>query len=191
MTTLEFFFDIGSPYSYLAAGQVEAVAADCGAALRWRPFLLGGVFKLTGNQPPALLPERGRYMLADLQRWAAFYGVPFHFPDTFPANTLRTMRALTALRPDALPAGAHALFHAYWVDGRDPGDPEVLADVLGLEAAARADDPAVKQALIDTTEEAVRRGAFGAPSFFVGDQLFFGNDRLPFVEQALRRAGRD
>lgn len=187
MPTVEFFFDVASPYSYLAATRIEAIAADCGARLVWRPFLLGGVFKLTGNRPPAALVPRGRYMLADLHRWASFYGVPFAMPASFPPNTLLAMRALIALPPERLPAAAHALFHAYWVDGRDLSDPRVLAAATGAEAVARASDPAVKQALIAAVQEAVDRGAFGAPTFFVdGDQMFFGNDRLPFVEQALR-----
>ena len=91
---IEFFFDISSPYSYLAATQIEAVAARAGGTARWRPFLLGGVFKSVGNKPPASLPARGRYMLTDLYRWAAEYDVPFEFPSTFPMNSLLAMRAL-------------------------------------------------------------------------------------------------
>jgi len=188
MPTLEFFFDVASPYSYLASSRVEAIAGDCGATLQWRPFLLGGVFKLTGNAPPATLVPRARYLFTDLQRWAAFYGVPFAMNPSFPPNSLQAMRALTALPPEQLPAAAHALFHAYWVHGRQ-FDPEVIAAAAGEEALARTSDPAVKQALIAATQEAVDRGAFGAPTFFVDhDQMFFGNDRLPFVEQALRTA---
>src|SRR5690606_31963826 len=117
MATLEFFFDIGSPYSYLAAGRVEAIAADCDASLRWRPFLLGGVFKLTGNQPPAMLPARGAYMLQDLLRWSRFYGVPFNLPSVFPAIKLSTIRALPALAPDAVHEAtrAHVPDHTYYV----------------------------------------------------------------------------
>lgn len=188
MAELEFFYDIASPYSYLAAVRVEAIAADCGADLRWRPFLLGAVFRDVGNQPPALVPARGRYMLKDLKRWAAYYGVPFHFPSVFPTNSLLAMRALTGFANDERAEPTLALFHAYWADNRDPGDPEVVLDLLGSEAVQRASDPAVKQALKDNTTEAVERGAFGAPCFFVGSEMWFGNDRLPFVEQALRLA---
>lgn len=183
---VEFFYDVVSPFSYLASTQIEAIVADCGATLEFRPFFLGGLMKAVGNQPPALLPARGRYLFTDLRRWAAFYGVPFTMPTPFPAPTLLAMRALVALPPDALPAATHALFHAHWGEGRDISDPALLTELLGAEAVARASDPAVKQALTDATTEAERRGAFGAPSFFIGDELYFGNDRLPFLEQRLR-----
>ena len=186
LAKLEFFYDIASPYSYLAAVRVEAIAADCGAELSWRPFLLGAVFRDVGNQPPALVPARGRYMFKDLKRWAAYYGVPFHFPSVFPTNSLLAMRALTALDNADRAEASLALFHAYWADNRDAGDPEIVLDVLGAATVERASDPAVKQALKDTSAEAVERGTFGAPTFFVGKEMWFGNDRLPFVEQALR-----
>jgi len=188
MATVEFFYDIGSPYSYMAASQIEAIAADCKATLVWRPVLLGGVFKAVGNSPPAMLPARGVYMLRDLQRWSAYYGVQWNFPAVFPTNTLLAMRALTSLPKEALPAASHALFHAYWVEGRDPANAEVVAAVLGPEAVARAQEAEVKDALKAATDEAVTRGAFGVPTFFVGGEMYFGNDRLPFVEQALRKA---
>lgn len=186
MASVEFFYDIGSPYSYMAATQIEAIAADCGAQVVWRPILLGGVFKAVGNAPPATLPARGMYMFKDLQRWSAYYGVPWTLPATFPTNSLLAMRALTALPKEALPAASLALFSAYWVDGRDVASPEVVADVLGVEAVARAQEQSVKDALKAATDEAVARGAFGVPTFFVGGEMFFGNDRLPFVERALR-----
>ncbi len=183
---LEFFYDIASPYTYLASTQVEAVAADAGAEVRWRPMLLGGVFKATGNTMPGLLPPRARYMLRDLERWAGWYGVSLRFPTTFPPRTLTMMRALTALEGEARVAATHAAFHACWVHDAALDDPAVVAEVAGAEAAGRASDPAIKDALRETTEEAVARGVFGAPTFFVGDEMFFGNDRLPFVGQALR-----
>jgi len=187
MATVEFFYDIGSPYSYMAATQIEAIAADCKATLVWRPILLGGVFKAVGNSPPATLPARGMYMFRDLQRWSAYYGVPWTLPSVFPTNSLLAMRALTSLPKEALPAASLALFRAYWVDGRDPAKPEVVTEAIGAGPVARAQDQDVKDALKAATDEAVARGAFGVPTFFVNGEMYFGNDRLPFVEQALRK----
>lgn len=182
---VDFYFDVGSPYSYLAATQVEGVVSAAGGAVVWRPMLLGGVFRAVGNQMPAALPARARYMLVDLHRWARHYGVPFHFPSSFPLNTLLPMRALAACAPEALPDAAMAVFRAYWVEDRDITQAAVLASVVGAEAVARASEDAVKERLRLTTDEAVARGAFGAPSFFVGEELFFGNDRLALVAAAV------
>src|ERR1051325_9619048 len=112
---IEFFYDIGSPYSYLAATQVDGVGARAGAEVDWRPFLLGGVFKTLGNTMPASVAAKGRYMLADLDRWARSYGVPFHFTSRFPPNTLRAMRACTfAGQAGAGRELAPALLRAAW-----------------------------------------------------------------------------
>jgi len=184
--TVEFFYDVVSPFSYLASTRIEAIASDCGAALVFRPFFLGGLMRSVGNSPPALLPARGRYLITDLRRWARFYGVPFTLPSSFPVNSLLAMRALIGLpAADRVPA-THAVFAAHWGEGRDISDPSVLTDLLGAEAVARGSDPAVKESLIAATAEAEARGAFGAPSFFIGEELYFGNDRLPFLEQRLR-----
>jgi len=191
---IEFFYDIGSPYSYLAATQIEAVAARAGGAVEWRPFLLGGVFKATGNTSSAGLALKARYMFADLTRWAQQYGVPFQMPSRFPLNTLRPMRACIFGSQRGLCGElALALYRGYWVDDVDiTGDDGLRAAArsAGLDAGAvlaACEEPAVKDALRSATEEAVRRGAFGAPTFFVGDEMFWGNDRLHFVEAALRR----
>lgn len=183
---IEFFFDIVSPYSYLASTQMAGLATRSGAQVRWRPFLLGGVMKAVGNEPPGNLPPRAVYMLRDLQRWAAAYRVPFTWPHVFPLNTLATQRVLCSLEEAEVPALAARLFHAYWVDGMDLSQPAVLSGLVGIERMARSGDPANKARLLANTQEAVARGAFGAPTLFVGDQMFFGNDRLPFVEQAVR-----
>src|SRR6185369_16106939 len=115
---IELFFDIGSSYSYLAASQMEGLAARSGVIVRWRPFLLGAVFKVTGNEMPARLPAKAKWMLHDMTLWAHHYGVPFRMPSRFPLLTLRTQRALTAAEriagPRAIPAFALALFRAYW-----------------------------------------------------------------------------
>ncbi len=192
---LEFFFDYGSPYSYLADTQLPALAARTGAELLYRPMLLGGVFKATGNRSPALEPveNKRRYGTLELRRWVAHYGVPFRGNPFFPIDTLRLMRTAVAAQRERVFERLHrVVFPAFWAQERNLGDPDVLREVLegaGLDAkrlAARAEDPEIKAELRATTEEAVARGAFGAPSFYVGDQLFFGNDRLPFVERALR-----
>lgn len=186
-TPIEFFFDVASPYSYLASTVITEVGARAGAPVRWRPFLLGGVFRAVGNQPPATLAVRAPYMLTDLHRWAQRYGVPFQMPSFFPINSLLPMRALASLPEDALPAAAGAVFRAHWAEGRDPSDPAVLAALIGADAVAAAQSPAVKEHLRANTEEAVARGAFGAPTFFVGAEMYFGNDRLLFVEEAAAR----
>lgn len=193
--TVEFFYDFGSPASYLAYKRLPALAAEAGAAIVWRPMLLGGVFKATGNASPVTVPAKGRWMSADLQRWAARHGVPFAFNPHFPVNTLTLMRGATGLQmrqPQDF-ARYHALvFDALWRTPKNLGDPAVLAAVLaegGFDPAALhalAADPDVKARLIATTEEAVARGVFGAPSFFVGDTLHFGQDRLDWVAEALR-----
>ena len=194
--TVEFFFDLGSPASYLAHTQLPALCRDCGAALVYRPMLLGGVFQATGNASPAMIPSKGRYMIRDLARYAERYGVPMRFNPHFPINTLTLMRLLVAVQlhqPERLDDALQALFQATWVDGVNMGDPVRVAEVLaaaGLDAAAlqqQIGEPAVKEALKATTEEAVRRGVFGAPTCFVGDDMYFGQDRLEFVREALSR----
>ncbi len=188
MSQLELFFDVVSPYSYMACARVDAVAAEHGVTVRWRPFFLGGVMKATGNRPPAELPARGLYMLTDLQRWSARLGVPFGFPSIFPMNTLVAQRIL-ASEPDhdAMRDLALRLFRAYWAEDRDISDPAVLADIAGAAALVRAATPDAKAALRDASDEAVSRGAFGAPTFYLGEQMWFGNDRLDWAVEAAAR----
>ncbi len=192
--TVEFFFDVGSPTAYLAYTQLPALAAACGAQVVWRPMLLGGVFKATGNASPVSVPAKGRWMNDDLQRWARRYGVPLVFNPHFPINTLTLMRGAVGLQmrePAEFLRYLGVVFDAMWCEPRKLGDPEVLAQVLrdsGFDpahVAALAADAEVKAQLIANTEEAVARGAFGAPTFFVGEQMFFGQDRLEFVREAL------
>lgn len=190
---LEFYFDIASPYTYLAATQIDTVGERLGVEIVWRPFLLGAVFQATENRPPALVPHKGVWMLQDLIDWADFYGVRFSLNATFPPNTLNVQRALVAAREehghDAMKALALALFHAYWADGLDVTDPETFAQVAestGLDGEAlwaRTSDQAIKDRLRADTGEAVERGVFGAPSFFYGDKMWWGNDRLPVLER--------
>ncbi len=192
--TLEFFFDLGSPTTYLAYTQLPGICAETGSQLVYQPILLGGIFKATGNASPITIAAKGRYMLQDLARYAKRYGVPLKFNPHFPINTLTLMRAVTGIQlrqPERFIDFIDCLFRALWVDGRNLGDPTVVAAVLaehGFDPAQvleLAQDEAVKNALKHKTEEAIARGVFGAPSLFVGQQLFFGQDRLDFVREAL------
>ncbi|MFT6160705.1 MAG: 2-hydroxychromene-2-carboxylate isomerase [Myxococcota bacterium] len=182
--SIEFFYDIVSPYSYLAMTQMARIADEAETEVHWRPFYLGAVFKATGNAPPALVPARGQYMLKDLYRWAHSYGTEFNFPSVFPTNSLLAMRALTLMPKGEREVPSLALGKAYWVDGKDLADPAVVAEHVGQDLVDRARD--AKDALREATEEAIGRGAFGAPTFFVGDKMYFGNDRLHFVVRAAK-----
>jgi len=186
MAQVDFYYDIASPYSYLASTQMEALAKRCDAQVRWCPVLLGGIFKATGNSMPAVLPARAKYMMMDLTRWARHYDVPFRLPGCFPMNSLAVMRTLTTLTGEARVRATQQLYHAHWGEGRDVSDPSLLAEIAGSDAVERARSDANKMALRHQTQEAIDRGAFGAPSFAVGGELYFGNDRLHFVEQALK-----
>lgn len=191
---LRFYFDVGSPASYLAWTQLPALCAETGAQLIYKPMLLGGVFQATGNASPALVPAKGRYMQQDLLRHARKYGVPFAFNPFFPINTLGLMRLITGVQlrePDRLPDLLQVIFQAMWVDGRKLGDAQVVADTLAQAGfdpqalQALAADGQVKAALKAVTEEAVALGVFGAPTCFVDDEMFFGQDRLDMVRDAL------
>jgi len=192
--TVEFYFDLGSPASYLAWTQLPALCARNGATLVYRPMLLGGVFQATGNASPAMVPAKGRYMFIDLGRYARRYGVPFGLPPGFPVNTLTLMRGLIGMQlrsPAQFEAIVAVLFRGLWAQKRNLSDGQQLDETLreaGFDPAAfqaLAADGEVKAELKRVTEEAVARGVFGAPTVFVGGEMFFGQDRLDFVEQAL------
>ncbi len=190
--TIEFLFDVGSPTSYLAYRRLPAIAARTGATVDYIPVLLGGIFKATGNAPPGGVAARGRWMQTDMARYAAREGITLGINPDFPINTITMMRMLAGGRGTAEFAPlAETLFSAMWEHPRNLGDPAVLAATLagaGFDPAAqlqRANNPEVKSALIKATDYAVSRGAFGAPTFFVGDAMFFGQDRLDWVEAAV------
>lgn len=196
MTTrsVDFYFDFGSPASYLAATQLPHLCADVGAELVWKPMLLGGVFQSTGNHSPATIPAKGPYLFIDLARFAKRYGVPLQENPDFPINTLLLMRVATGMQmhePGRFRAYVDAVFHAMWVEPRNLNDPGTVGAVLqeaGFDAGkllALANAQDVKDQLKATTQEAVQRGVFGAPTMFVGDQMFWGQDRLDFVREAL------
>lgn len=195
MAVLDFFFDLSSPYSYLASTRVPALAARTGATVRWRPMVLHAVHVAAANHTPAESPAKARWMMQDLTAWAGRYGVPFRFSSRFPANTIPAMRlVLVGERHGLAHAVAAEAFRRMWTEDRDIVHPDELAAIAaaaGLpEGAVQGiTEPAIKDALRANTDEAIARGAFGAPALFVGDRLFWGNDRLDFVEEALRTAG--
>ncbi|MBW8357711.1 MAG: 2-hydroxychromene-2-carboxylate isomerase [Pseudomonas sp.] len=193
---VEFFFDLGSPTSYLAYTQLPKICAQTGSQLVYQPMLLGGVFKSTGNASPISVPAKGRYMLQDLARFAQRYQVELNFNPHFPINTLLLMRATTGVQmhlPERFIDFIDCLFRALWVDKRNLNDAASVAQVLeqgGFDPQqildlSNAED--VKTALRNNTEQALQRGVFGAPSMFVGEELFFGQDRLNFVREALSK----
>ena len=192
---LEFFFDYGSPFSYLANIQLPGFAKRNAAAVVYRPILLGAVLKATGNSSPMTVPAKARYFAEELRRWAARYGVAFKLnPHPFILNTLPLMRGAVAAQKLGVFSAYHdTIYRAAWAEGLDLGDKAVLSDVLQrsgvnfaelITASERQD---VKDSLRSNTEDAVARGVFGAPTFFVGNEMFWGNDRFDFVEEALRR----
>ena len=198
MSRVEFFYDLVSPYSYLAYGRAVEVCQERGAELTLRPMLLGALHNAVGLQAPIEVKPKGRYQLKDIHRWADYYGIPLRFPEPFPFRTLKTMRA--AVFSDGqglLEPFTREAFTLYWTEGGAPkgmeeadedGPVSEVARRVGLDAEevlAEASAPENKEALKAATAEAVERGAFGAPTFFVDGEMFWGNDRLHFVEAAL------
>lgn len=192
--TVEFYFDVGSPTAYLAHKRLQQLRAQYGLELRYMPMLLGGVFKASGNTSPIAIPAKGKYMLEqDLPRFAARYGVPLIFNPHFPINTLNLMRAaIAAQQLGCGEAYLNCVFDAIWVEQKNMGDAAVVERVLadaGLDAGAliaRSQDPEVKALLLANTEAAVARGVFGAPTLFMDGAMYFGQDRLDFIEEALQ-----
>lgn len=201
MERVEFFYDLVSPYSYLARTQVVRLCEEAGAELVLRPMLLGGVMNAVENRPPIEIAPKGRHMRRDIDRWADRYGLPIRFPDPFPFRTLKTMRAavwLAGQSKEDIEAFTREAFALYWERGGAPkgtseadedGPVGEVARTIGrdpdevLEGAASAE---AKEGLKQATAEAVERGAFGAPTIFVGEEMYWGNDRLLFVEEALK-----
>lgn len=187
---LDFWFDYSSPFAYLASTQVDALAARTGATLRWRPMLLGAVFREVGQADVplfAMSEAKRRWVLDDLGQWAAHWDVPFRYSPHFPLRTVLALR-LTLAHPDPVPF-AHRVFRAAWADGLDLADPATFVG-LGLDPAWIAEaNVAQKEPLFAQTREAIDRGVFGTPTFLVDDRwLFWGQDRLDQVEDTLTGA---
>lgn len=189
---IEFYFDVGSPASYLAYTQLPALAHRTGSMIIWKPMLLGGVFKATGNQSPAAIPAKAAYSRVDLSRSASGYGVPLVFNPYFPINTMTLMRgAVVYLDTPEFDVYLDTVFTAMWVDQLNLGEWSVLQRCLtdaGFDIddfLQRCEDSDIKNRLRALTDEAVARGVFGAPSFFVGKEMFFGQDRMQQLEDHL------
>lgn len=199
---IEFFFDCSSPWTYLAFHNIEPMAQEIGVPIRWRPILVGGVFNSVNPSVYAQrdnpVPAKRDYMLKDMQDWAAMAGLTIKMPPTvFPINSVKVMRAcvwlLEQARPQAMAAFARAAFEAYWRHDHDIAQDAVIA---GICERCRIDTvalmqgitgQAVKDGLKANTDELVRRGGFGSPTMFVGDDMYFGNDRLALVRAAALR----
>jgi 2-hydroxychromene-2-carboxylate isomerase len=175
---VEFYYDFSSPYSYLASTKIEGICAKYRAELDWRPFLIGGVYKETGNRAPLEVPAKKAYMIQDVKNWANHYGIELNFPVAEEQGRIRDY--------------THKLFKFYWVRNYDISQDDILR--LALKELdmdhelfiKRINEQDIKDELRNETAEAVRRGAFGAPTIFVGDKMFWGNDRLLFVESCLK-----
>jgi len=196
---LEFFFDCSSPWTYLAFTRIHDVVERTGARIEWRPILVGGVFNAVNQDVYERRanpdPRKAKYYAKDLADWARFSGIEVGRPPVFPVNSVRAMRgALVALDDGKLVPYANAVFETYWGELEDISRPEVLGPVaarVGYESASflrRIEEGSVKDRLRANTDELIARGGFGSPTMFIdGDDMYFGNDRLPLVEAALMR----
>ncbi len=191
---IEFFFDFASPYAYLASTQIDALAERHGRKALWRPMMLGAALKVSGGQPLARIPLKGDYMWHDVPRFVRLLGVPIARPDPMPMNALVPARGfywLEATHPHRAHEFAAAVFAAHWGTGRDLASVEACAELaasLGIDPVALADgvqQQAVKDRLRAATDEAIARGVFGAPFFFVDGEPFWGADRLAQVDRWL------
>jgi len=197
MAQAEFLFDFGSPNAYLSHRLIPGIEQRTGAVFDYTPVLLGGIFKATGNQPPTVAfgGVKGKldYEMLENRRFIAKHGLTrFQFNPRFPVNTLMLMRgAVAAEMDDRLADYVEAGLTSMWEQGLKMDDPEVYVEAMtkvGLDGAAlleRTQDPVVKAKLVENTTAAVARGTFGIPTFYVGDEMFFGKDRLGQIEEAI------
>ena len=194
MTELDFYFDFGSPTAFLANSRLRQLQQEYDFKIHYKPVLLGGIFKATGNSSPVMVAAKGEYMLKhDLPRYAQKYSVALKFNPHFPINTLQLMRAATGLLDKSnFDSFTNTIFKAIWIDGLNMGDEMVLQKVLSdsnfnsLDIFKLASTDSVKEILIANTDSAVKRGLFGVPTIFINGEMFFGQDRLDFVEEILK-----
>lgn len=196
-TDFDFYFDYSSPFAYLGSTQIPRLASEFKAQAHLKPVLLGALFKAIGTPmvPVMTFPDVKRnYYSKDLERWAEHWGVPFQFTTRFPMNTVKPLRLTLAMMADESPkveALMHAIFKALWVDNRDISSPDVLAEILDETAIngsylERIGEDSIKNDLRERTQEAITRGVCGAPTYAVGEMLFWGQDRVILVEHALK-----
>ena len=200
-TELEFFYDCSSPWTYFAFTRLVPLAEKLGLSVHWRPILVGGVFNSVNPQLYAARENmfanerRVKHYFKDMQDWSEYVGIAVQQPDVFPVNSVKGMRgAIYAAEHDRIIPYSRALFAAYWGDNRDISQPEVLLDIClnsGLDKdgfLAAIADQRYKDQLRDNTDELVARGGYGSPTLFInGDDMYFGNDRLPLVEHRLKQ----
>ena len=202
---IEFFFDCSSPWTYLAFHNIQPLAADLKEPIQWRPVLVGGIFNAVNPsvyaQREKPVPAKASYMLKDMQDWANEAGLKIIMPPkVFPVNSVKAMRGCLWLEPQGkLLAFASAVFEAYWSREEDISQDAVLLKICqaigvdGAEFLAGIAQPAIKEQLKSNTEEVIRRGGFGSPTMFLGEDMYFGNDRLALLKAAIlrqRKAGK-
>jgi 2-hydroxychromene-2-carboxylate isomerase len=195
---VDYYFEFSSPYGYIASHLVDDLGTRIGREIRWRPFLLGPIFKATGSAPLVEIPMKGEYSRMDFERSARFYGVALNMPSKFPIGTVAGVRAFYWIA-DRDPVKAHAfaktLYDDYFVGGRDISAPEIVVEIAGavgvdkgaLQAALA--DPAVKERAKAEVDAAMAKGVFGSPFFIVDGEPFWGCDRIPMLEEWVRRGG--
>lgn len=195
---IDFYFEFYSPYAYLASHRIDDIAAKHGCEVNWRPFMLGATFSITGHGPLTETPLMGDYSLLDIQRNARLHNVPFQMPTEFPKVSLNCARAFYALvdnQPEQAKALTKGIYHEIFGLGNDGTQSEIisrLAKENDIDAEALLESiqtPEIKQRLKDETENAIKRGVFGAPFFFVDQQPFWGNDRLEQLDRWLETGG--
>ncbi|HUL57592.1 MAG TPA: 2-hydroxychromene-2-carboxylate isomerase [Usitatibacter sp.] len=195
---IDFYFEFSSPYGYIASHLVDAMGARLAREIRWRPFLLGPVFKATGSAPLVDIPMKGEYSRRDFRRSAGFHGVALNMPPKFPISTVAGVRAFYWIEdrdPKKARAFARTLYDDYFVGNRDIGAPETVLEVAG---SVGVDKPALQAALADNAvkeraksevDGAIARGVFGSPFFIVDGEPFWGCDRIPMLEEWVKRGG--
>ena len=190
---VEFYYDFTSPYTYIASTRVEKICENNGTELEWKPFFMGGLFIDTGVKPPVEIGNKFAYIKQDTQDLARHYGVDFKFPAVFPLNSVKSMRgAFAAAEKGKLTEYNHEMFRLFWTEGWDLSKDDVLKEAvaaIGIDPEwfiARISEQDIKDRLREETSKAAARGAFGAPTIFIGDKMFWGNDRLNFVDEYLK-----